>query len=162
MFSMHPSWSKIWKYLRDKGVMKFWLKITYAFLLERSLQFFISWLSFKKKTPKIPISKYKLFFPYSRLLLTIFRVIGYHWGYSSFVLACMLASKSTSGKKIALDHHRTFLYERWNSGAPLCSCCSQGRITWSEMISYRCMFVFLLLIYINRSLLSRIFSYCML
>lgn len=78
-FSVHPSWSKISKFW-DKGGMKYWFKFTYTFLLERSLQLFISLLSlrhktrgvfwvfcwfsffFNKKKEKIPISKNKLFF----------------------------------------------------------------------------------------------------
>lgn len=40
MLSVHPSWSKICKCLKDKGVMKCIFKNTYSFLLKRSLHSF--------------------------------------------------------------------------------------------------------------------------
>jgi len=84
MLSVHPSWSKICKWLKDKGVMTRSLKNTYSLLLKYHYKFFSLQLSLRQKITKakIQIGKRKLsfvcFFPSSRLLLTIFTVIGYH------------------------------------------------------------------------------------
>lgn len=126
-FSLPRSWAKVWKCLRDKGVMKHWFKITYTFLLGRSLQFFISQLSLRHKTSlfkkKIPSSKHNNFFSCCRLLLTMFKVIGYNWSYNSLCRhICCLVKVLLAKKYLQIITRHSFMR---NSGV-LFSCCSQG------------------------------------